>query len=54
MLANYRCNEIKNSVVEAHVEVINEFTNTSYVKLMKNFKSECKEITEKIMGKKIH
>jgi len=50
MLANYRCNEIKNSILASFDEQLKELTENSYNKSVKNFKGICKEYLEKILG----
>ena len=54
MLANYRCNEIKVQTLEKFQDKINDFSATSFNKLMKNFKEICKELIEKILCTKIN
>jgi hypothetical protein len=50
MLANYRCNEIREGVFKEHYQAVINFTNESSGKLMDNFKSECKAIVDQIVG----
>ncbi len=51
MLANYRCNEIKNSVLLSFEPQLNEFSTAAENKLMTTFKKSCLELIDQITGK---
>jgi hypothetical protein len=49
MLANYRCNEIREQIFHEHSSEIIEILNESTMKLITDFKSRCKAIISAIL-----
>jgi len=51
MLANYRCNEIKNCVIQEYQQELQNLTEQSSNKLMTTFQTVCKDLIDKMLGK---
>jgi hypothetical protein len=49
MLANYRCNEIKENALQSVEDEIQVFINESAIKIMDNFRRKCEEIQSKAL-----